>query len=861
MNESTIALFQAHGLAIPNYLDLLKLITDEKHLKKLVPSKFFGSIYRDGMSLYDLLNYEHDDLVGINGFGLGKEQVYFKFRDDMLADPNPVYVYYLRKLAIVNLPTQYNSQDTIAESIEKIISDFVDIYRFRGEDQIAMIAELYYGLGNDRPYDYFEIAPQVGLTAERTRQIIRNTKNGSAFGQLFKEPLSECDRFQAHEELYARVMDLKVNCQFNEGLFDYFSNGEPISDIPRLERMVEFFGGKISKYKDRIFLTNQWVRDTNQLEYNTIFEEHFRAIEQVLKGLDRPFKLEDLLILVKPEVKSKFNFNPTLVESILTGNPSFFNAIVAEDGSISFEVPWIELASQALQVRRILLEAGENLTRSEILKRFNIRCQMAGVATISDGDLYLKGREQIISFGNNVWGYGALPDNRLTCSEFIKQFLQENGGSAHFDTVKNVLLEHHYNYPDPTIRAYLTSLARVSIDDPQFFVLDDFIQQFPNIRFRVKMNKKLGAQLIDKVFEIFAENGSCTKLEIMHKILAWAREEQLQGNARSSVENLLKNFIKRNIVQLDGDMYSLDNEEIQGMGTFRLRKEPSYRVLIRSLVIDYLKETSNTPVSLKKLKERFKSYLPPELKIQNFYKIFRDEQLFEKQNINGKPHVTLRVDLLPEARTAQEEVEVPLAFEELNNQIDVETRTPGRIIEREVFDLVRFDQQIRLELNQLGMEDAFVNEGLQKFYSALKINGDFSRWGRTMLQSIFDLWFSRTDYYDRESCIIKLTHGFETFIKLIDARLVSCDGLSTSIRSNPGLCDLYDYHNLAKSMPSYSIDYQKRKFSKSIRSLLFYRNLYTHDNTNENLEMGLLNQISYASQFIALYVYAAAIMK
>jgi hypothetical protein len=266
-------------------------------------------------------------------------------------------------------------------------------------------------------------------------------------------------------------------------------------------------------------------------------------------------------------------------------------------------------------------------------------------------------------------------------------------------------------------------------------------------------------------------------------------------------------------------------------------------------------------VSLKKLKERFKSYLPQELKIQNFYKIFRDEELFEKQNINGKPHVTLRVDLLPEARTAQEEVEVPLAFEELDNQIDVETRTPGRIIEREVFDLVRFDQQIRLELNQLGMEDAFVNEGLQKFYTALKINGDFSRWGRTMLQSIFDLWFSRTDYYDRESCIIKLTHGFETFIKLIDARLVSCDGLSTSIRSNPGLCELYDYHNLAKSMPPYSIDYQKRKFSKSIRSLLFYRNLYTHDNTNENLEMGLLNQISYASQFIALYVYAAAIMK
>jgi hypothetical protein len=159
------------------------------------------------------------------------------------------------------------------------------------------------------------------------------------------------------------------------------------------------------------------------------------------------------------------------------------------------------------------------------------------------------------------------------------------------------------------------------------------------------------------------------------------------------------------------------------------------------------------------------------------------------------------------------------------------------------------------------MEDALMNDGLQKFYTALKTNGDFNRFGRSLLQSIYDLWFSRTDYYDRESCIIKLTHGFETYIKMLDSRLVSSDGLSTSIRSNYGLSSLYEYHQVAKSLPQHSIDHQKRKFSKSIRSLLFYRNLYTHDNTNENLEMGLLNQISYASQFIALYVYAAAVME
>ncbi len=852
MYESTIALFRAHGLAIPDYLELLKSIKDEKHLKKWVPSKFFNSIYRPGKSFYDLLKLESEDLQRINGFGVNKEQAYFDFREGILADPNPVYLYYLREIAIVVLPTQYQSQDTVAESIQKIILDFIAIYRFRGEEQIATIIEWYYGIGKDKPYDYSEIAPLVNLTAERTRQIVRNP-NGSAVGQLFNEPLAINDRFQVHEELFDRVMDLKANCEFNENLFAYFNDGETMFDIPQLERLVEFFGGKISKYKDRIFLTNQF-------EYNTIFEEHFRAIEQVLKGQDVALSLDDINFLVKGEVKSKFKFNSTLVERIIRGNPAYFVEHVNEEGLKTYQVPWVELASQALQVRRILLEVGGRLSRAEILQQYNRRCQLAGVATIVDEDLYLASREKIVSFGNNNWGYGEREVARLTCTEFIKGYLQENGGSAHFDTVKNVLLENNYEYPDSSIRSYLTTMARISIDDPQFFVLDEFVERFPQIRFRAKMNKKLGEQLVDKVFEIFAEYGPQSKKEIIQKIVKWSRQQGLKGNARASAENLLKKFVDRNILQLNGDVYMIDNEEILAMGKFTLRKEPAYRVLIRSLVIQYLKETSNTPVTMVKLKDRFESFLPSELKIQNFYKIFRDEQLFEKHTFHGKIHVTLREDLLPEARTAQEEVEVPVEYAEVEEQMVVETRTPGRIIERELFDLARFDQQIRLELRQIGMDDTLISSGLEKFYGALKVNGDFGRWGKSMLQSIFDLWFSRTDYYDRESCIIKLTHGFETYIKILDARLVTCDGLSTSIRSNPALSDLYDYNQVSRTLPTYAIDHQKRKFSKSIKSLLFYRNLYTHDNTNENLEMGLHNQIFYASQFIALYVYAAALM-
>ena len=66
---------------------------------------------------------------------------------------------------------------------------------------------------------------------------------------------------------------------------------------------------------------------------------------------------------------------------------------------------------------------------------------------------------------------------------------------------------------------------------------------------------------------------------------------------------------------------------------------------------------------------------------------------------------------------------------------------------------------------------------------------------------------------------------------------------------------------MAKSIPSSLKNHEKRVFSKTIGSMGVFRNLFTHDNNSEHLEMSLHNQIKFASDFSAVYVYVGYLLK
>lgn len=866
MENEIPQLFQLFGLTPIAYDDMLKEIKNISHLKKIVPSSFLNSIYCEDDSLYDLLQYSEEDLYQkFRGFGVGKVNQYFHFKKQILEMESKIEItkFYINEVAEITLPFNYSNQNAISTTIEQLINDIFIVYKNRGKDKLVEILKLYYGLEGQQIHETEEIGELLGMTKERIRQYIR-TPQGSELSLLFNQPYSSYERIKVHSDLFDRVIELKNQCLYNQNLFEHFSNGEKIENMQQLERLVEFFDVKISKYGNSIFLTDSKVAIT-------LFEEHFRAAEQVLKSEDYWIDWEQLKNKIKKEINKKFQFNEDLTKRILEQNPSHFDT-KTENMISFFQVAWNNLSNQSLQVRRILLDENRVLKKDEILAIYNQKCREFDQPRISENELYLSGKEKIISFGNNTWGYGEADEERLTGQQFIEQYLQNNNGFTHFDTIKNVLIENNYNYPDNSIRAYLTQNCRISLDDNQIFVHEDFISQYPSIKLRNKMNKELGEWVLEKIFEGFSNRANIKKQELLKFIVSWGKKEDIKGKIRASIDYNLNKLIQIGAIKIDeNNELLLDNELLESIGKISLRQEPGYRKVIRSLAIDYLKGTKNAAVPLKKLVELFQEHIPSEIKIQNLYKIF-GEDLFLKTIINGKPHIQLKIENLPEAKTREEEtIDTTIPFEELESAI-IETKIPipdsrptaenfKYVNEREAFEFSKFDKQIRKELIQIGLKNEWVSDGLTTFYNALKINGEYSRWGRSLLQSIYDLWFSRTDFFDREACIIKLTHGFETYLKKLDTELLNLDGLGTCIHSNFQLESLYAYNFEAKSIPSSLINHEKRKFSKTIRSLVFYRNLFTHDNNSEHLEMGLHNQIKFASDFIALYVYVGYLLR
>lgn len=866
MENQISELFESFGLEPIEYDTLLKEIKDISHLKKIVPSSFFKSIYTPNSSLFDLLQFSENDLLeNFFGFGTGKIDQYLSFKTQIFKLESKIDItkLYINEIAEITIPFNYSSQNSIAPNIEHLIKDLVFIYKNRGKEKLVDVLILYYGLEGNRIHETEEIAALFGMTKERIRQYIR-TPNSSVLSLLFTNPYAIHERIKVNSDLFNRVNEFRNEGLYKQNLFDQFSNGVKIDNIQHFERLIEFFDLKLSKYGNSLFLTDSNV-------HITVFDEHFRALEQILKSEDNWVNWPYLKGKLQIELNEKFQLDESLAKKILELNPIYFN-IKIENNTPYFQVSWSNLSNQSLQIRRILLETKRILKKEDILRLYNQKCIEYNLPQISESELYLSGREKIISFGNNTWGYGEAVENRLTAQQFIEQYLINNNGFTHFDTIKNVLIENNYHYPDNSTRAYLTQYCRISLDDNQIFIHEDFISQYPAIRLRNKMNKKLGDLILDKILEELSNTDSIKKKEIVKSLISWGKQENIKGNVRASTEYTLNKLIQLGAIKIDeGSKLFLDNEELESIGKISLRQEPSYRRIIRSLAIDYIKGTKNAAVPLSKLVELFQEHIPSDIKIQNLYKIFR-EDLFLKTTINGKPHIQLKIENLPEAKPREEEaIDTTIAFEDMElvdnkplSPISIEGTNAENfkyINEREAFEFSKFDKQIRKELIQIGLKNEWVSDGLNTFYNALKLNGEYSRWGKSLLQSIYDLWFSRTDFYDREACIIKLTHGFETYLKKLDADLLSLDGLGTCIRSNFHLESLYAYNVESKSIPHPLIDHEKKKFSKSIKSLVFLRNLYTHDNNSEHLEMGLHNQIKFASDFIALYVYVGYLLK
>lgn len=166
---------------------------------------------------------------------------------------------------------------------------------------------------------------------------------------------------------------------------------------------------------------------------------------------------------------------------------------------------------------------------------------------------------------------------------------------------------------------------------------------------------------------------------------------------------------------------------------------------------------------------------------------------------------------------------------------------------------------MKTELADYGFTENALELGIEKFYAVL--GGDNKgRWEQSILKSINDFWFKATDFFDRESYIIKLAHGYETYLKSFKELPESTNGIADVVSEFPEMENLRNYKFIHKSINYTEVDNQKKKFSYILGNAIYLGNKLRHDAKDESLNMGVLKQTKTITDIVALYVYTASIL-
>ncbi len=255
------------------------------------------------------------------------------------------------------------------------------------------------------------------------------------------------------------------------------------------------------------------------------------------------------------------------------------------------------------------------------------------------------------------------------------------------------------------------------------------------------------------------------------------------------------------------------------------------------------------------MKVELSSFMPKDISYSNFYRIFQDRSIFIKEQTGSETWISLETSLLPVPQELHVEVQEE-ANELLGNTV---------LTERVRYELPKLKLAIIEELVSENaiykMNKETLSASFDIFYTALSgQNGVVSKWGDSLLQSLYELLCTKTDYYDRETCLNKLITGYETYLKcyISNSEYISFTGQADVINYFSKISELRYYKDIDKN---YRTDTQKTNFSYILSRIKYLSDVSRHDKMHESLDMGFNRQIKNAIDFIALYLYSGYLIK
>ena len=175
----------------------------------------------------------------------------------------------------------------------------------------------------------------------------------------------------------------------------------------------------------------------------------------------------------------------------------------------------------------------------------------------------------------------------------------------------------------------------------------------------------------------------------------------------------------------------------------------------------------------------------------------------------------------------------------------------------EPFDLDKLKNILYREIKGYFDENTDVSLAINEFIEYLKIGEILTHWGEGILRSIYDLFVSKTDYYDRDSYLYRIVMNYEAYLKNIK-RTKENSNYIPHVSGFSGALELFEETQQLRNTDFNNRTVQSR-FSRICYHLKGYRDLYAHS-ANE-LEFSLFKQVKVATDNIALYVYTAWILR
>jgi len=842
-----------------------QLIAGKVRLNNLVPNRLQGRFPED--SLYSLSKMTNEEARR-----RGLRQVFlnelYEFQEKIRIQPELYIEYYRNNFEKSELPINYDNKASLYDSIYMILCDYATKIETNGnKDNIrdAQMLRMYYGIGDYDLHSTIEISKVFGYKKDnddRVRQILFTDSKRLSVKELFNG--KKVNHQIIHSDLLdemKRVISLSIySNKFRELICDGKECGNE-----KLNRIAEIFNLGLIEEDGQEYLV-----DRNEIRS---FRDHYRAISQTVNQIVFAITKEQLSKLVEEELNKEFEFNNIFFESFLKQHQ--YLEVIETENEIKYQCKWKYLSSVDSKAKRIVFESeNQQLGRKSILTEFNNKESQLQLEFTQDTQLIIKTGGGFIAQANGVWRYDSSADKavlRISLKSVLEEYISLKNGKITFQDAKNHLKENNLSYPDNSVRSTLTNLCLIARKDKQLFIMDKYANKYPEIELTPREQKDVRYNFANFTIMYLKELQSrkCNFKDFRHEILkrlstigieikhlpnfeAYISYLSSMGILHDSKENGVR-FIYLNETELD-------KHDLKTLGK---QAKPNYQKEIRSLAINYLKEKENFECPLSELSNEFISFVKDGIKPNIFYTIFNDKFYFQKSGKGRNRIIRLEKSHLPVAKTYLEDVINPeIDSKPISEKIIVDERQvlPNDEIYISIpFDWTVLKLQMKKELAEYGFKDEVLEIGINSFYNSLG-GYNIDRWGKSILKCLSDFWFKSNDYFDRESYILKLAHGFETYLKIFIPITHPTDGLASAIDFLQEVKSLKSYKFECKDLNWYEIDKQKQNLSYILGTVSFIGNKFRHDGKNESLDMANIKQAKTITDIAALYVYTAYIL-